>query len=59
MKTSGDTAGHELAKGDEKDRNRRNALEALEIAKTQQAAKKGSYVFDTKRKAYFFKQYNE
>ena len=53
MKTSRDTAGHELAKGEEKDKHRKNAFEALELAKAQEKDKKGKYKWDTVRRAYF------
>lgn len=54
MKTSGDTAGHELAKGEEKDQNRKKSFEALAKAKEQQANKKGRFVWNTEKRAYLF-----
>ena len=53
MKT-GDTAGHEIANGEEKDKNRKLALEALKLAKKQHSCKKGHYVWNPHVKAYFF-----
>lgn len=55
MKQSGDLAGHELAKGSERDKIRQDSLKALETAKTKEKSKDGRFVYDTNRKAYFFK----
>lgn len=54
MKKTGDTAGHELAKVEEKDQNRKKAFEALSIAKGQQTNKKGRFVWNTEKRAYLF-----
>jgi hypothetical protein len=54
MKASGDTAGHEIAKGDEKEKQRHNALKALEKAKGQESQKKGRYLWNNEKRAYFF-----
>lgn len=52
-----DTAGHEIAKGEEKHQYRKKSLEALEKAK-QQLSKQGRLVWNAERRAYFFKQNN-
>lgn len=49
-----DTAGHEIAKSDEKEKQRNNAIKALTKAKEQEASKNGRYVWDQQRKGYFF-----
>ncbi|WP_395974205.1 hypothetical protein [Chryseobacterium cucumeris] len=54
MKASGDTAGHEIAKGDEKEKQRQNAFKALEKAKAQEAQKQGRYLWNNEKRAYFF-----
>ena len=48
-----DTAGHEIAKGEEKHQNRKKSLEALEKAKQQQSSKQGRFVWNAERRAYF------
>lgn len=55
MKQSGDLAGHELAKANERDKSRQDSLKALETAKAQEKSRNGKFVYDTNRKAYFFK----
>jgi hypothetical protein len=54
MKASGDTAGHEIAKGDEKEKQRQNAIKTLAKAKEQQANKPGRYVWIKEKRAYYF-----
>lgn len=53
-----DTAGHEIAKGEEKHQYRKKYLEALAKAKQQQSSKQGRFVWNVERRAYFFKQNN-
>ncbi len=49
-----DTAGHEIAKGDEKEKQRNNAIKTLAKAKDQEASKNGRYVWDQQRRGFFF-----
>lgn len=53
MRTKGDTAGHELAKGNERQRSQENARKALALAKVQEAQKKGRFVWNEQHRAYF------
>ena len=53
-----DTAGHEIAKGEEKHQNRKKSLEALEKAKQQQSSKQGRFVWNAECREYFFQQNN-
>ncbi len=50
---SRDTAGHELAKGNEREKSQQNAQKALALAKVQEAQKKGKYMWCDKSRAYF------
>ena len=49
----GDTAGHELAKGTELHKQRIGAVNALALAKRQEAEKKGKYTWSSQHRAYF------
>jgi len=50
---SKDTAGHTIAKGNEREKQRLNDLKYLEVAKDQDAKKNGRFVWNASRKAYF------
>lgn len=48
-----DTAGHELAKGTELHKQRIGAVNALALAKRQEAEKKGKYTWSSQHRSYF------
>lgn len=52
---SRETAGHELAKLNEREKSQQNTQKALALAKLQEEQKKGKYVWCYKRRAYFLK----
>lgn len=54
MKNRRDTAGHELAKGEENEKERNNAEKALAKAKQQEASSVGKNVWSVAHRAYFF-----
>jgi hypothetical protein len=51
---SQDTAGHQIMKGEKISAERKKSLEALELAKNQQAARKGKFVWSQERLANIF-----
>lgn len=52
MRTKGDTAGHEIAKGNSRQKQYLDAEKALSTAKAQEAQKKGRYVWSQLHRAY-------
>lgn len=55
MNNGGHSSIHELSRGEEKDKQRKNAEKVLAKAKEQESSKNGRFVWDQEQRAYFFK----